>query len=57
MGLLCAAAGARSAAAASARVTGGAMAAGVLGPPAVGALGVESTIGGGDFQRTRGRKE
>ena len=40
-----------------AAVEGGAVAEGVLGLPAEGAPRVERTAGGGEFRRTRGRKE
>ena len=40
-----------------ARATGGAAAKAVLGQPAASALGLELTIGGGEVQRTCGRKE
>ena len=44
-------------AAAGTGATGGAVAGAVLGPPAMGALGLELTAGGGEVRRTRGQNE
>ena len=52
-----AAAAAGGAAAAGDATEGGAATEGMLGLPAAGALGVEQTAEGGEFQHRRGRKE